>query len=391
MRNCFRLKACRFRFRTTAGTIAALYGPTMAEASRDLTRTVLAVLAIGGLIAATFWVLRPFLLATIWATMVVVATWSLMLRVQSYVRGKRGVAVTVMVLFLLLVFVLPLSLAVSALIDNADVLAGWARSLSTFTLPPPPDWLAGLPLVGEKLASFWQDLAAGERDGLIAKVAPYAGAATRWLFAQLGTVGLMSFHFLLTVLIAAIMYAGGEEAAVLVHRFGRRLAGERGAAAIDIAGGAIRGVALGVVVTALVQSFLGGIGLAVVGIPFASLLTAVMFLLCIAQLGPSLVLVPAVAWLYWTGDTVWATVLLVWCIPVVTLDNFLRPILIKRGLNLPLLLIFAGVIGGLIAFGLIGLFVGPVVLAVTYRLFMAWVDDDIAGGAPGSVGMSRGD
>jgi predicted PurR-regulated permease PerM len=108
-----------------------------------------------------------------------------------------------------------------------------------------------------------------------------------------------------------------------------------------------------------------------------------MFLLCIAQLGPSLILVPAVAWLYWTGDTVWATVLLVWCIPVVTLDNFLRPILIRRGLDLPLLLIFAGVIGGLIAFGLIGLFVGPVVLAVTYRLFLAWLDDLPPGAAPG--------
>ena len=116
------------------------------------------------------------------------------------------------------------------------------------------------------------------------------------------------------------------------------------------------------------------------GIPFASLLTAVMFLLCIAQLGPSLVVVPAVAWLYWKGDTVWATALLVWSIPVVTLDNFLRPILIRRGLDLPLLLIFAGVIGGLIAFGLIGLFVGPVVLAVTYRLLLAWVDEGLQGG-----------
>lgn len=362
----------------------------MADIPRDLTRSVLAVLAIGGLIAVSFWVLRPFLLATVWATMIVVATWPLMLRVQSYVRGKRALAVTVMVLFLLLVFVLPVSLAVGALVENADVLAGWAKALATFRMPEPPDWVGGLPFVGDKLATLWRDIAAGESDGLTARVAPHVGAATRWLFGQIGNVGLMSFHFLLTVLIAAIMYAGGEEAAVMVHRFGQRLAGERGAAAIDIAGGAIRGVALGVVVTALVQSLLGGIGLAVVGIPFASLLTAVMFLLCIAQLGPSLVLIPAVAWLYWKGDTIWATVLLVWCIPVVTLDNFLRPILIRRGLDLPLLLIFAGVIGGLIAFGLIGLFVGPVVLAVTYRLFQAWVDEGSPGGGSGNAGAKPG-
>ena len=352
----------------------------MADIPRDLPRSMLVVVAIGGLIAASFWVLRPFLPATVWATMIVVATWPLMLRVQSYLHGKRSLAVAVMVLFLLLVFVLPVSLAVGALVQNAEVLAGWAKSLAALKLPDPPDWLAGLPLVGERLATLWQDLVAGESDGLAARLAPYAGAATRWLLAQIGNVGLMSFHFLLTVLISAIIYASGEDAAVMVHRLGRRLAGERGETAVKIAGGAIRGVALGVVVTALVQSLLGGIGLAVAGIPFASLLTAVMFLLCIAQLGPSLVVVPAVAWLYWKGDTVWATALLVWSIPVVTLDNFLRPILIRRGLDLPLLLIFAGVIGGLIAFGLIGLFVGPVVLAVTYRLLLAWVDEGLQGG-----------
>ena len=357
----------------------------MADIPRDLPRTVLAVLAIGGLIAATFWVLRPFLFATIWATMIVVATWPLMLRVQSHLRGRRALAVTVMTLFLLLVFVLPVSLAIGALVQNADVLAGWAKALASFKLPAPPDWLAGVPLVGDKLVSLWQEVATWQRDGLIARISPYAGEAVRWLFGQIGTVGLMSFHFLLTVVITAIMYAVGEDAATMVRRFGRRLAGESGETAIAIAGGAIRGVALGVVVTALVQSFLGGIGLAVVGIPFASLLTAVMFLLCVAQLGPSLVLIPAVAWLYWKGDNVWGTVLLVWCIPVVTLDNFLRPILIRRGLDLPLLLIFAGVIGGLIAYGLIGLFVGPVVLAVTYRLFLAWLDEGLSGGDSGGA------
>ena len=127
--------------------------------------------------------------------------------------------------------------------------------------------------------------------------------------------------------------------------------------------------------TAIVQTLLGGIGLAIAGVPFASLLSAVMLMLCIAQIGPSLVLFPAVAWMYWTGDNGWATFLLVWSIVVASLDNFLRPILIKKGADLPLLLIFAGVIGGLLGFGLIGIFVGPVVLAVTYTLLEAWIED----------------
>jgi len=145
---------------------------------------------------------------------------------------------------------------------------------------------------------------------------------------------------------------------------------------VVLAGQAIRGVALGVGVTAVVQSALGGIGLAIVGIPFAGLLTAVMLLLCIAQLGPGLVLFSAVVWVYWSGDSGWGTFLLIWSVIVVVLDNFLRPVLIKLGADLPLLLILAGVIGGLFAFGLVGIFVGPVVLAVVYTLLGEWISDE---------------
>jgi predicted PurR-regulated permease PerM len=127
---------------------------------------------------------------------------------------------------------------------------------------------------------------------------------------------------------------------------------------------------------------LGGVGLAVAGVPFAAILTAAMFMLAIAQIGPLLVLVPSVAWLYWSSQTGWGTFLLIWTLVVGTMDNFLRPILIKKGADLPLLLIFVGVVGGLIAFGLIGIFVGPVVLAVGHKLLSAWVDDDLAEAEP---------
>jgi predicted PurR-regulated permease PerM len=172
-----------------------------------------------------------------------------------------------------------------------------------------------------------------------------------------------------------VLYAQGETAATGVRRFARRLAGERGESSFVLAGQAIRAVALGIVVTAIVQSAAAGIGLGVAGVPFAGVLTALVFVLCIAQLGPILVMVPAVIWMYWSGDALRASVFLVWSVFVVMMDNVLRPVLIKRGADLPLLLIFAGVIGGLIGFGIIGLFVGPVVLAVTYRLLESWVAD----------------
>jgi predicted PurR-regulated permease PerM len=174
----------------------------------------------------------------------------------------------------------------------------------------------------------------------------------------------------------AVLYAGGESWAAWVRRFSRRLAGERGDRVTVLAGQAIRGVALGVVLTAVLQSILGGIGLAIAGVPFAPVLTAVMFVLCIAQLGPILVLLAATAWVYATVGAGWGTFMLVWSLVVGLMDNFVRPALIKRGADLPFLLIFSGVVGGLMAFGLVGIFVGPVVLAVAYTLLDDWISDE---------------
>jgi predicted PurR-regulated permease PerM len=343
---------------------------------RDLAQITLGVLFIGGLIIASFWILKPFLPAVIWATMVVVATWPVMLGIQARLWGKRSVAVAVMTLILLLLLVVPLSLAIAAIADNSDRIVGWARWLSEFTVPPPPDWVAGLPLVGGKLQQFWQQIASHGIEEYATRIAPYAKTGTEWFLGKAGNFGLLFLQFLLTVAIAAIMYAGGESAASWLKRFGQRLGGTRGADAVVLASQAIRGVALGVVVTAIVQSLLGGIGLALAGVPMAAVLTALMFMLCIAQLGPILVLIPAVVWMFWSGDSGWGTFLLVWTMIVGSLDNILRPYLIKKGADLPLLLIFAGVIGGMISIGLVGLFVGPVVLAVGYTLLDAWVEDD---------------
>jgi len=342
----------------------------------DLTKTTLAVLFIFLLIAASFWVLRPFAIAFLWATMIVIATWPLLLTLQTKLWGKRGLAVTVMTVLLLLVFVLPFSLAIAAIVDKADEIVGWVKSLGTISFPPPPKFLENIPLVGPKLAERWQQFALLSTADLSAQLGPYGAKLVRWFVDQAGSVGAMILQFLLTVIISAILYANGETAAAGVEGFARRLAGEKGKEAVSLAGKAVRGVAMGVVLTALIQSGLGGIGLALTGIPAASILTAVMFIFCIAQVGPILVLVPSIIWLFYKSGTLWGSALLVWSIPVLILDNLLRPVLIKKGADLPLLLIFSGVIGGLFAFGIIGLFIGPVILAVSYTLLKAWVEDE---------------
>jgi predicted PurR-regulated permease PerM len=363
----------------------------------ELTRTLLAVLSIALLLLTSLWVLRPFIGALIWATMVVVATWPLMTHLQQRLWGRRTLAVAVMVTALLLVLFVPLSIALATVVANADRVIDLASSLPDAHLPEPPTWLASIPLIGEPLSNNWHHIATQGLKPLLAMVKPYLGEALKWTASQAGGLGLVGLQFLLTVALAAILYSGGENAARMVRGFSRRLAGEQGDQVITLAGQAIRGVALGIVVTALVQSVLGGLGLWISGIPFAGLLTAVMLMLCLAQIGALPVLLPAVVWLYWNGDNTWGTVLLLWTLVVGTMDNFLRPWLIKKGADLPLLLIFAGVIGGLLAFGLVGLFIGPVILAVTYTLLLAWIGDSLpaqaeeaaAASAPSRRGRAR--
>jgi predicted PurR-regulated permease PerM len=355
----------------------------MAERQSDLTRDTLAVVFLFALIAASVWILWPFLAAAVWATMIVVATWPILLTLQRWLLGRRWLAVTGMTLLLLATFVLPLSFAIGTFIEHFKEITAWTASLVNFTLPPPPDWLGKIPLVGARVTSSWQQFAAMSQEELAARLSPYLGGIAGWLASQIGSLGLLVTHIALTVLVSVVLYATGESAAAMALRFGSRLAGERGEHAVQLAGQAIRGVALGVVVTALVQALAGGIGLAIVGVPFAVILTAVMFLSAIVQVGVAPVLLPAVAWLYWTGSATAGTVLLVWTMLVFPIDNILRPILIKYGVDLPMLLVIAGVVGGLLAFGLIGIFVGPVVLAVAYTLFTAWINED------GAISKSR--
>jgi predicted PurR-regulated permease PerM len=346
-----------------------------APAQRDLVRTMLAVLFTGGLIVTSFWILWPFLPATIWATTLVVATWPIMLRVQRRLWNRRPLAVTVMTLALLVVFVAPFWLAFATIAQNFDTLVGWGNAIVRFRLPPPPDWVHNLPLFSTQIATLWQKLEFSGVDELAAKFAPYAGSAAGWFVGALGGLGITIVQLLLTMVIAAILYAGGDRAEMMAERFGHRLAGISGREAVRLAGQAIRSVALGVVVTALMQSIMTGAGLAAAGVPLPGVLTAVTFMLCIAQLGPGLVLIPAVVWVFWSGHLGWGIALLVWSIVVISMDNLVRPLLMRR-VRLPLVLLLAGVIGGLIAFGLIGVFLGPVVLAVAYTLLQAWLEED---------------
>jgi predicted PurR-regulated permease PerM len=354
-------------------------------AAKDIPRILFVILSLGGLICATLWVMRPFMAAVVWATMFAIATWPILLSLEARLGGRRGPAVAVMVLALLAVLVVPTWLAVSTIAENADRVGDLARSVLEEGLPPAPPWLERVPLVGERLAERWQAVA--DPDSLAARIAPHLRDAATWIASGAAGLGSAFVQFLLTVLVSGILYATGEKAALGVRRFLRRLAGDRGENVAILAAKAVRAVALGIVVTALAQTAIGAVGLLIAGVPHTGLLAAIVLVLCIAQVGPLLVLAPATIWLYSTGQPGKGTVLLVFTIAAQVVDNVIRPVLIKRGANLPLLLILAGVMGGLISFGVVGLFVGPVVLAVAWTLVGSWVAElDEAPAAPPAGG-----
>jgi len=345
----------------------------MNEPRADLPRKLLAIFFICLLIGSSLWILSPFLVAIVWATLIAVATWPLMLSLERLLWGKRKLAVTVMTLALLGVVMVPLLAGLAAVVTHVDDIAGFAQKLSTRTLPPAPAWLEKIPLMGAKAADTWNSAAKQGLPALLQQASPYMSGGAHWLAGRIGNVTALLAQFLLTVIITAVMYSSGESAVAGVKAFFLRLGGPNGVASVELAGGAIRAVAMGVVVTAVVQSLFAGLGLLIAGVPFVGILTVLMFVLAIAQIGPLPVLLLVVIWAFSAMSPVWATFVLVWSVVAGLSDNVMKPLLIKKGADLPLLLIFAGVIGGMVTLGLIGIFVGPVVLAVMYTLLQAWV------------------
>jgi predicted PurR-regulated permease PerM len=346
---------------------------TPARPPGDITRIVLMVLFIAILLAGSFWTLLPFLGGMIWAATVVIATWPLLLQLREKTGKRPWLAVALMTGVTLLAVILPFGFAVSTLLDVAHRGPEVLGDIFTKGLGPAPEWLGKIPVAGRELVEKWNEIAAGGRDGLIEAARPYMGAAAHWAISVTGGIGIVAVNILLTIVLVAIFYSQGEIAARGALAFGFRLGGERGMEVMKLAAQAVRSVALGVVVTALVQSVLAGIALWICGIPKPAVFAALVFMLGIAQLGPLPIMLPAIGWLFWTDQPGWGTLLIVLAIPIGALDNVLRPILIRRGVQLPMLLIIAGVIGGLIGFGVMGLFVGPVLLAASYTLVKSWV------------------
>ena len=327
---------------------------------------------VAALLWGTLAVLRPFLPAILWASIIVIATWPIMLRAQRHFGGRRSLAVAAMSTGLLVAIVAPVALLLGTLVTRLPELRDLGGRILAGPWPGPPPWVARLPF-GTQLTAEWQQAVAQSPDHWTEAVKPYLGTMALWLSQHVGTIGSITLEFVLTLALVVMFYLHGETLATFAKRLARRVGGARAEEGAVLAGQAMRAIAAGVVVTALVQSVLSGLGLWVVGIPAPGVLTSVMFMLCVMQIGPLPVLVPAAVWLIFQQRIGWGITLVVWALLMAVGDAFLRPWLIQRGAKLPFMLVLGGVVGGLLAFGVAGIFVGPILLAVVKRLMERWV------------------
>ncbi len=340
---------------------------------RELIGSIVLVLCIGALVAGAVAVIRPFLPALVWASIIVIATWPVMRRLQVLCNGHRHLAISLMSLGLLIVVVLPVTWLLNTLITHApqlkDMVSGWIAG----PLPAPPAWLVRLPF-GDRLTEQWQQVVSQTPASLVEQLRPYVMQSVQWTGTRIGSLGSLLLEFFLTLILVVVLYVHGDMLAAWVRRVARRIGGVRAEESVVLSSETMGAIAAGVVLTALAQAIVGGIGLWMAGVPGAGVLTSVVFIFCIVQLGTLPVLIPAVIWLFFKGDIGWAIALAIWTTALTIGDGFLRAWLIQRGAKLPFILIFAGVIGGLLAFGIVGIFIGPILLAAALRLLNTWVE-----------------
>lgn len=276
-----------------------------------------------------------------------------------------------MTLALLLILVFPMVFLMTVLIDNLRVVFDQLRD-GTLIIPPPPQGIKDWPVIGTPLEKFWS-MAAENLEVAVQQLTPQLEEFVAPLLGAAATVGLNIVKLIVAVILSGVFMAYSAEGYQLSRAIGRRLAGQQGVELVDLAEATMRSVARGVLGVALIQSTAAGIGLLMAGVPLAGLWTVIALVLCIVQIGPFLIMGPAAVYVFWTSDTLPAVLFLIWSIFTGLLDNFLKPLLLGRGLDVPMIVIFMGAIGGLFMSGIIGLFVGAVVLALGYKVFRAWL------------------
>ena len=322
-----------------------------------------------------FNIVRPFILPVLWAAIMAVAIYPLFVKAQAMLGGREKLAAVLVTLVALAILIVPTVMLSGSLVDGAQKFTEEVDA-GTLSVPPPTDSVKNWPLIGEKLYAAWS-LASSNVSAAVDKFGPQVELVSKWLISAAAGVGKGVLMFLVSIIIAGafLVYArSGSQALETV--LGRILGKTDGKEFVDIAGATIRSVAQGVLGVALIQAILGGIGMMLIGVPYAGIWALLILLLAIIQLPPLLILGPVIVYVFSVESTMPAVIFMIWSLIVSASDAFLKPLFLGRGMDIPMLVILLGAIGGMMLSGIIGLFVGAVVLAVGYTLFVAWLDQD---------------
>lgn len=324
------------------------------------------------LLIGAFLVLQPFISALLWAALMCFATWPVFQRIDGWLKGRRSLSSLVLCLALASVVVVPVVVMALSLADNVAKLHLMMNTLLAQGLPPPPDWISSLPLVGEKLNTLWL----GAIDDMATVTEPlkkHVPEISKWLLGRGVALGNGVVQLSLSLFILFFLYRDGATLAERLNFALSRIGGDRARNLLHLAGRTVNGVVYGILGTAIAQGILAGIGFWMAGVPGALLLGFITFFLSVVPMGPPLIWIPAAAWLYYQGHTGWAIFMVIWGAAVVSsVDNFLKPYLISQGAAMPFVLVLFGVLGGLAAFGFVGVFLGPTLLAVAYSIMRDW-------------------
>jgi predicted PurR-regulated permease PerM len=328
---------------------------------------LLLVLLLGCLV-----ILRPFFSALLWAVVLCFSSWPIYRRLLAWVGQRHTIAALLMALAMVLILLVPVLVVGNTLAENVKELTAAIKRWIEAGPPEPPEWLLKVPLIGQSITDYWHSLADNT-----AKLWTDAKRFVEPVSAALLKLGLLLggglLELALSIFIAFFFFRDGAALAERLNTAVERVGGEQGKHLLTVAANTVRGVVYGVLGTALVQAILAGIGYLVAGVPGAGVLALITFFISIIPLlGPAIVWLPAAIWLFHQGSNGWAIFLIIWGLAVNNIEHVLRPVLISKGSDMPFLLIFFGVLGGAAAFGFIGLFLGPTLLAVGFKLVKEW-------------------
>jgi predicted PurR-regulated permease PerM len=354
--------------------VADQRSPTSSASDDTLVVLVIRIVSIGLLAYWSLILIGPFLTIVAWSVIIAAALYPVYDWLSSRLSGRRTLAAVVVSVLSLLVILGPVTWLGLSLADSVRKIVT-ALNDGRLSIPLPPETVQAWPLVGGEIYKTWQ-LASTNLKELLVAAAPWLKPLGSSLLGVAGSAGIDLLKFIVAALISGFFLAPGPSLVHSVKNLLGHVAAERGEEFVDLCGATIRNVSRGIIGVAALQTLLAGIGMLAAGVPGAGLFSFLVFLLGIIQVGPAIVIIPLVIWIWFTKDVAIAAVFTIYMIPVTLVDNVLRPFVMAKGLRTPIIVILIGVIGGTLAHGMIGLFVGPIVLSITWQLLAAWIGDE---------------